>query len=416
MDETLPASEPLQPSLTLADTGLEMSTIERALSPGGHPLGQRHRSLAPVGLVAALLALAVGAQLAVFGGNLTGFVGFGGQSAQFTRAPAGALFSSASGYDGQFFYMQATDPLLLHDSTVRLMEAGGAGFRMQRGAYPALASALALGHRAALPFTLLAINIVILLSVAGGLAVFARRRGWPARWTLAIALTPGLFLPVLRDLSDPMATAGVLTGLLCWQARHRWRAALCLVVAVLAREAMILAVMAIVFAVARQVWRQRYCQPRPWLAIAAQAWPVVVLPGVALIAWRLYINLRYGGSVGYAAGSVPIENLLQELKWSFAGEPRLALFDCAYVALILAAVVRLLALLRREVTPFGLAALLMSLSVLLPRLGDIWADTRLSGAMFALLVITGLQQRDRTALRIAGAAAALTVPVALLSL
>jgi hypothetical protein len=38
------------------------------------------------------------------------------------------------------------------------------------------------------------------------------------------------------------------------------------------------------------------------------------------------------------------------------------------------------------------------------------------GLVAALLVITGLQQRDRTALRIAGAAAALTVPVALLSL
>lgn len=38
------------------------------------------------------------------------------------------------------------------------------------------------------------------------------------------------------------------------------------------------------------------------------------------------------------------------------------------------------------------------------------------GLVAALLVITGPQRRDRTALRIAGAAAALTVPVALLSL
>lgn len=365
--------------------------------------------------MAALLVAAVAAQLAVFGGNLTGFVQFGSQSSAFTRAPAGALFRSVSGYDGQFFYMQSTDPLLLHDSTVRLMAAGGAGFRLQRGAYPALAGALALGHRSALPFTLLTINIVTVLALAIGLALYARRRDWPARWMLAISLTPGLFLPVLRDLSDPMATAGVLAGLLCWQARRRWLATGCLIIAVLAREAMLLAVAAVVLDLGLQAWRRRH-DPGAWRALSTEAWPVVVLPSLALAAWRLYIDARYGGSVGYAAGAVPVANLLQELRWSFAGEPRLALLDCVYVALILAAVMRTAQLLHRELTLFGLATALLSLSVLLPRLGDIWADTRLSGAMFAALVIAGLHHRDRVALAIAGAAAVVTVPVVLLSL
>jgi hypothetical protein len=395
-----------------------VSTVDRALNAAprsAFPRLERLRPLLPAVLVAAVLASALAAQLATFGGNLTGFVEFGGQSAHFTRAPAGALFPSISGYDGQYFYMQATDPLLLHRSTVTLMADGGAGFRMQRGAYPALAAALALGHRSALPFMLLAINVLTLLAVAVGLALYARRRGWPARWTLAVALTPGLFLPVVRDLSDPMATAGVLAGLLCWQARRRWLASVCLVVAVLAREAMMLAVVAVLLDAAVQAGRQGR-HPRAWLAIAKRAWPVVVLPSLAIVAWRLYINARAGGSVGYAAGGVPVANLLQELKWSFAGEPRMALFDCLYVGLVLAAVVRTAQLLRRELTLFGLAAALLSLSVLLPRLGDVWADTRLSGAMFAVLVIAGLQQRDLIALRIAGAAAALTVPILLISL
>lgn len=395
-----------------------MSTVEPALSPArrsGYRLAERLHPLTPAALCAAVLALALCAQLAAFHGNLTGFVEFGRQSAAFTRAPAGALFTSASGYDGQFFYMQATDPLLLQHATVHLMTLGGAGFRMQRGAYPALAALLALGHRSALPFTLLAINVITLLAVSIGLAVYARRRRWPVLWTLAITLTPGLFMPVLRDLSDPLATAGVIVGLLCWDARRRWPAAAALTVAVLAREAMLLAVAAVALDAAIAMWRSGR-RPRAWLAIAERAWPVVLLPTLALVGWRLYINARYGGDVGYAAGATPIANLVQELRWSFTGEPRLAVFDAAYVALIVTAVVRLLVLMRRRVTLFGLAALLLSLSVLLPRLGDIWADTRLSGAMFAMLAIAGLHQRDRPALRIAAAAATLTLPVVLLSL
>ena len=131
----------------------------------------RHWVAAPVLIVAAVLGLIIWSQLAVGGGgNLTVFVVFGRMFASAIHPPAGTLLNTATGYDGQFFYVQALDPLLLHDATVHALSAAGAAFRMQRVAYPALAYLLAGGRPSAVPFGLLAVNVLIVLGLTAAVA------------------------------------------------------------------------------------------------------------------------------------------------------------------------------------------------------------------------------------------------------
>ena len=391
-----------------------MSALDHVIAPARRTRAELRPPLdvlAPIVLVGCLLALAVGIQLALDHGNLTGLIQLGSHYTAFTRPPAGALVSSPDGYDGQFFYLQATDPLLLHDATVHLMSRAGAGFRMQRLAYPALAALLAAGHRGALPATLLAANVMILLALTATLAVYARRRGWPTLWVLAASLTPGLVLATLRDLGDPLATSAAVVGLLAWGSRRRWAAAGLLTVAVLAREAMMLAVLAVVIDAGLQAWRARG-QERGARGVLARVWPVIAVPTAAFIVWQSYVAARYGGSVGNPDFSVPAYNLIQEARWSIAREPTsIALLDCLYLTLIVAATLQSVQLLRRRATLLAIGAVTLALSVLVPLLGDIWSDTRLSSPLFVLLALAGLERRDRPALLIAGTAAALTLPL-----
>jgi hypothetical protein len=370
------------------------------------------RVLLPVAVVALVLTLAITLDVRTYGGNLTGFIQFGTTFAHATHPPPGALVRSPTGYDGQFFYVQALDPLLLHDSTVNALRASGEAFRMQRVGYPALAALLAGGRRGAIPFALLAVNVVLLLAIAAAFAIYARRQGWSTLWALAVALMPGMLLAAARDLSDPLAMAGLLSGLLMWRSGRRWPAALALTVAVLTREVMMLAVVAVAAEACVRGYRARDTRGA-WRATASQVWPVVVIPSTIFAAWQGYVMARYGGPIGGAPLSVPLVNLVRELKGSFRGYAPTADWDLANVLLILAASGAAICSLRRRVTVLNTAACALAVGVLVPTLGDVWSDARLSAPLFALLLVDGLHERNRNAVAIGTAAAALTILIPL---
>ena len=284
------------------------------VTPGRRIAGGRSSPIWKIGLPVLVVGVVVlgliGLRLAVNGGNLTSFIQFGHALRYATHPPHGALVRTGTGYDGQFFYIQARDPLLLHHSTIAAMRAAGAGFRLQRMAYPTLAFLLAGGNTAELPLTLLAINALVLLGVAGFFAAYARRRGWPALWAVALVLMPGLLLPAMRDLSDPLATASVLAGVLLAQSGKRWWAAAALTVAVLTREVAMLVILAFAVELGLRAWQVRR-QPGGWRPVLRQGWPMIVLPGAAFTLWQLYVMARYGGPVGGAAISIPVLNLIQ---------------------------------------------------------------------------------------------------------
>jgi hypothetical protein len=183
------------------------------------------------GVVGALIAL----HLASDGGNLTGLILFGRSFAASTHPPAGALVGSPYGYDGQFFYVQALDPLLLHPATASALKLAGAAFRLQRMGYPLVAFVLAGGQASAVPVSLLAVNVLMLCGGCLAAALYTHHRGWSTAWAVALTLMPGMLLPTLRDLSDPLATVSVVTGILLVSHQRRWSAAAALTAAVLTR-------------------------------------------------------------------------------------------------------------------------------------------------------------------------------------
>ena len=220
------------------------------------PLLARHDLAGPVLVTAVVLLALVGAKLVQYDGDPTGFAQFGRAAAPAVMPPAGARIDSEIGYDRQFFYVQAVDPLLRDRARSALVATNGE-YRAQRVLYPALAYVAAAGRADGVPWTLLLLNVAA---------------------ALAIGLSPGVVLAVLRDLSGPLAIAGLASGLVAWRMRRPWVAGGALTAAVLAREAMVLAVVAIAIEAA---WRRR---ARRDASVVADALRACVLPVSVLVA------------------------------------------------------------------------------------------------------------------------------------
>lgn len=119
------------------------------------------------------------------------------------------------GYDGQFYYAMALDPL------VPAVAVDGITFdhpvwRWQRIFYPLLSSALALGNARALPAIMLGINLLCIAAL-GMLARFALRL-WPGArlpaWTLI--LWPGFMTTLTHDTTELLACACLLGAAMAW--------------------------------------------------------------------------------------------------------------------------------------------------------------------------------------------------------
>jgi hypothetical protein len=364
----------------------------------------------PVIVVAVVLGLLIVSRFSIYHGNPAGFVLFGRNFVRYTHPPSGAPVKSAFGYDGQFYWIQATDPLLLHRSTIVDLRGAGRGYEFQRMAYPALAFLFAAGQRDALPWALLGVNVFSVLAITVAFAVYLRRRGRSCWWSLAVGLMPGLLMPTLRDLSDTLATASMLGGLLAWYGGRRWWAGGLLALACLSREPMTLAVVAIGVDAVALWWRARH-QAGALRRIIGQAWPAVIVPATAYLGWRAYIHVRVGAMASPdTPGFPPFKDFVDEVRTMTAGTITFAaVWDVVYLGLILIGMGEAVWLLLRRVTAAGMTALLTAVSLTVVYFGDQWGDTRYSAPLFAALLLAGLEQRSRAAVRVCVAAASMTL-------
>jgi hypothetical protein len=143
---------------------------------------------------------------------------------RFYRAIAvGSLFEDPSllpadlkpaptvGLDGQFYYYIAQDPFLRNPYTARALDNN---LRYRRILYPLLAWLLSGGRRGLLPYVLIAINVVACTAVAAAAAVASRRAGQTAWLALAVAIFPGVWVSLTRDMTEPLQLALATWGLL----------------------------------------------------------------------------------------------------------------------------------------------------------------------------------------------------------
>jgi len=135
---------------------------------------------------------------------------------------------SANGYDGQFFYYLALDPV----NARYYMDAST--YRYTRILYPLVARALALGRPDLIPITLFLVNWLALAGGALAIATWLKRRGLSPWFALLYGFYPGLQFALARDLSEVMAYGLVALAILLFDLAGRYTLILSAIVFALA--------------------------------------------------------------------------------------------------------------------------------------------------------------------------------------
>lgn len=234
--------------------------------------------------------------------------------------PRNALVHRGPGYDGQFYYRIARDPLL---PLVRLARGttndplpgiDTPAYRYRRIAYPVAARLAALGTADGLVWSF------PLVSVLGvWLGVFSTARlfetfGWQRWWGFAYAMLPGLVFSASRNLSEGLAISLVSAALLAIAQRRVVAAIGLLAIAHLAHESTLLVSIGCFAQALCRAGRRReaalYLLPIVvallWSATVAAAFP----PGLRAL-------LSPPGSENLA---VPLSSMWRKLQWLYAPE------------------------------------------------------------------------------------------------
>jgi len=248
------------------------------------------------GLIAVLAYLAfVLARLQTWAqGSISRFILVGQHFATPGQLPRGIPVTPAYGYDGQFFYRLALDPL-----NFRLTAYGitvDRPYRFMRIGYPALTWLVSLGQHAGVPVVLVAVNVAAIGAVGWLGGVFARQAGRHALAGLLLPAYFGLVTSLSRDTAEPLAAACLLGGLLAVRFRRPVLAAWLLAYGALTRETVMVAVAAIAAVrigglLARRRPARLARDDLPWL-----------VPSVVFTAWQVVVRAATGSSTLLADG------------------------------------------------------------------------------------------------------------------
>ncbi|HEC36379.1 MAG TPA: hypothetical protein ENI39_07585 [Anaerolineae bacterium] len=237
------------------------------------------RLLRPWVLVLLLGLAYAGITLARSGGDPLGFALVG------TRYSEGNP-QGTPGYDGQFAYFIARDPL------------GGwrhcdvPAYRYQRILHPLLAWALALGHPEAVGWTLVVVNLAALAGGTWATERLLTAHGVSPWYALTYGLYGGLMAGLRLDLAEPLAVGLVQGALLAWESgksqlatRHPQLAMSLLALAVLAKETTLIAVGGLLLHLAlERRWREAagfgLAVGLPFVAWQGVLWTWLGQPGV----------------------------------------------------------------------------------------------------------------------------------------
>ena len=218
------------------------------------------------------------------GGNITKFVRAALPFSRRGQVPRGLFVFPANGYDGQFYYRLALDPAnLRHEAFGITMDSP---FRLQRIGYPALAWLISLGQRSWVPVALVIVNVLALgaIGMAGGM--LARDGGRHAMWGLLLAGYFGFFISVGCDLTEPVAAACLLGGVLAYRRQRPALAGLLFAYGALTRETVVIVPLALGLTRLAAAVRRR---ARPSRSDLAWSLPVIAFGG-----WQLVLRATTG--------------------------------------------------------------------------------------------------------------------------
>ncbi|MHB8437697.1 MAG: hypothetical protein ACYDD4_00835 [Acidimicrobiales bacterium] len=256
--------------------------------------------LSLLGIVAAgvfaLVHLAVAAK-----GDISAFILVGRPQVQPHHLLSGIKVYPNGGYDGQFYYRLALDPLRWTRSAFGIVL--DSPYRVARIAYPALVWLVSAGHHGLVPVALVVVNVValgVLAACAGELARDMQRH--PA-WGLLVAGYWGFLWTIARDLTELVAAAALVAGMLAIRKAMPLTGALLLAVAVLARETALVFVAAVALTRAVAWVRSAMSVSRPWSgrtggAISrggpGRADLLWLVPVAAFVGWEVAVRQQIG--------------------------------------------------------------------------------------------------------------------------
>ena len=210
-------------------------------------------------------------------GDISRFVMAGRDFVNPASAPKGLYVFPGSGYDGQFYYRLALDPVDLAKTAFGITV--DAGFRLQRIGMSALAWLASGGQHQAVPEALVAINLAALVALAWLGALIANDAGRHAAWGLLVAGYWGFLFSIGRDLPEMLASCFLVGGLVALRRARPVLAGLVLSCAVLTLETTLDVVIAVGVVALVQILRRVRRPGRQDLA-----W---VMPGLAFVGWQV---------------------------------------------------------------------------------------------------------------------------------
>jgi hypothetical protein len=249
-------------------------------------------------VVGALALLFVAARDLTHGGRLGAFA-LG--SSVFVHPGATAdlpVHTGTNGYDGQFYYRLALNPLT-HQATAFHITLDNPPYRQQRIGLPATAWFVREVFRAPTSLALVLVNVLALVAIGWTGAVWARQYGRSTWWGLALAASPALVMALARDLTEPLATAALLVGLLSWTRRRWWLASFAFTVAVLCRETALAVLLGMGVWCFVRLLRGGLVRRR---TAAAQVVALCV-PAAVEVAWQFHVREVWGGKLPTLSGS-----------------------------------------------------------------------------------------------------------------
>jgi hypothetical protein len=203
------------------------------------------------------------------------------------------------GYDGQFSYQIARNPL----QGWRYVDRPA--YRYQRILYPLLARLFALGHRDWIPYTLILANIVAIGLCGFFAAQILDYYDVNAWYALPCGLYVGLLIALRLDTNEPWCHALILASIWFHVKGKTWLTAFAVSLAMFAKETAIVAFSAFSISfLLSQEWK------RIWQLLLAAALPFVGYR-LLLYDWFGSIGLASGGSGATTFSLVPFGGLLR---------------------------------------------------------------------------------------------------------
>jgi len=240
----------------------------------GRTVGGWSRVRGTPGAVAASVLLIYGLWLTVFfvsGKSVWTFAGVGREhvlaahSSSVIKLYPYGQYSNAWGYDGQFYYFIALDPVHARDYIPDTVDQTK-DYRYTRILYPMVARLLAVGRADLIPYTLVLVNLLAITGGALALAAWLRRKQLSPWFALIFGLCPGIFIALVRDVTEPLAFGLVALAVYLYDAGGRRRilwCGICYALAVLSRESV--AVFPLVHGIALLIEDRNHSGMRRWL-------------------------------------------------------------------------------------------------------------------------------------------------------